>query len=100
MLNRRNFLVTSALAAGATAIKPVFAQQPNDDWAAVRRQFDLDPRYTHLSLFFIASHPRPVREAIDMFRKRVDADPFHTVENYMFGPPEVNQAMKVNNALA
>jgi isopenicillin-N epimerase len=100
MLNRRNFLVTSALAAGATAIKPVFAQQPTDEWAAVRRQFDLDPRYTHLSLFFIASHPKPVREAIDMFRKRVDADPFHTVENYMFGPPEVNQAMKVNNALA
>ena len=29
----------------------------------VRRQFELDPRYIHLSLFFLASHPRPVREA-------------------------------------
>jgi isopenicillin-N epimerase len=100
MLNRRSFLVTGALAASATAIKPIFAQQPVDEWAAIRREFDLDPRYTHLSLFFLASHPRPVREAIDLYRKRVDANPFDTVEHYMFGPPEQNQTLKVSNALA
>jgi isopenicillin-N epimerase len=45
-------------------------------WADVRRQFDLDPDLVHLgSSQFIASHPRPVRAAIERHRRRLDADP-------------------------
>src|SRR5687768_17149404 len=103
MFSRRTFLVTSALATGAAAVRPVLAQQPKSaagDWASIRRQFDLDPRYVHASLFFITSHPRPVREAIDMYRKRVDANPLETVEHLTFGPDDVNQTLKVTTALA
>ena len=103
MFSRRTFLVTSALATGAAAVRPVLAQQPQTsatDWNSVRRQFDLDPRYVHASLFFITSHPRPVREAIDLYRKRVDANPFETVEHLTFGPDDVNQTLKVTTALA
>src|SRR5262249_57872948 len=54
------------------------------DWASVRELFDLDPRYAHLSLFYLTSHPRPVREAIEEQRRRLDANPLLTVEHGMF----------------
>ncbi|HYS05546.1 MAG TPA: hypothetical protein VEW47_10175 [Candidatus Dormibacteraeota bacterium] len=34
------------------------------DWSIVRDQFNLSRDCIHLSAFYIASHPRPVREAI------------------------------------
>lgn len=46
------------------------------DWAAVRAQFDLTPAYLHLgSSQFIASHPRPVREAIAHYHRVLDENP-------------------------
>jgi selenocysteine lyase/cysteine desulfurase len=36
--------------------------------------FELDPRYVNLTSFVLASHPRPVREAIERHRKRLDRD--------------------------
>jgi isopenicillin-N epimerase len=36
-----------------------------DDWESVRRQFPLDRRWIHMSQFFLASHPQPVRAAIE-----------------------------------
>src|SRR5439155_2350858 len=53
-------------------------------WDAVRRQFNLSPDYTHLSQFFIVSHPRPVREAIERYRRAIDDNPFLVVERGMF----------------
>ena len=50
----------------------------------MREQFDLDPAYIHLGLFFLASHPRPVRDAIERLRRRLDQNPFLTVERSMF----------------
>jgi isopenicillin-N epimerase len=44
-------------------------------WAGVRAQFVLDPKLRHFSAFYLASHPRPVREAIDRHREGLDADP-------------------------
>ena len=34
--------------------------------------FELDPRYVNLTSFVLASHPRPVRDAIERHRKRLD----------------------------
>jgi selenocysteine lyase/cysteine desulfurase len=34
-------------------------------WAAVRSQFDLNPGKRHLAAFVLASHPRPVAEAVE-----------------------------------
>ena len=46
------------------------------DWAAVRAQFALTPEYLHLGASqFIASHPRPVREAIAHYRRVLDENP-------------------------
>jgi selenocysteine lyase/cysteine desulfurase len=36
--------------------------------------FDLDPRYVNLTTFILASHPRPVRDAIERHRRRLDAN--------------------------
>jgi selenocysteine lyase/cysteine desulfurase len=66
----------------------------------VRAQFDLDPTYTHLGLFFIASHPRPVREAIEAYRRKIDANPFLAVDRSMFEKPENHIPTKVCNAIA
>lgn len=109
MLSRRRFLVTSALAAGAGAVPTMglaaektrrAATEGLEDWGAVRRQFDLDPRYIHTGLFFIASHPRPVREAIERYRQQLESNPLHTVEHLVFtGPPDYMPA-KVCNAIA
>jgi selenocysteine lyase/cysteine desulfurase len=44
-------------------------------WSSVRAQFRLDPRLTHFSNFILASHPKPVRQAIARHRAALDADP-------------------------
>ena len=46
------------------------------DWGAVRDLFPLAKDWTHLASFLFVSHPRPVTEAIDRFRRLIDADPF------------------------
>jgi len=103
-LSRRHFLVTGSLAAGALAtVKPFVAKAaaPEDlrAWSVVRQQFDLDPAYTHLGLFYLASHPRPVRAAIESYRKKLDANPFLTVEQGMFEAPEKNIPLRVTTAI-
>jgi selenocysteine lyase/cysteine desulfurase len=45
------------------------------DWRSVRDQFVLDDGVAQLSAFVFASHPAPVRAAIDRHRRGLDADP-------------------------
>lgn len=55
---------------------PTERAHPAASWAAVRAQFDLAPDYLHLGASqFIASHPRPVREAIAHYRRLLDQNP-------------------------
>lgn len=91
-LNRRDFVATvglslvgSTVARGAAANEAaaVPAVDASSDWAAVRAQFDLDPSWMHFSQFYIVSHPKPVRAAIEQIRNRLDASPFATVEHGM-----------------
>ncbi len=91
-LNRRDFvatvglsLVAGASSRAAAANEPVAipAVDSNSDWAAVRAQFDLAPDWLHFSQFFIVSHPKPVRDAIERLRRMIDAQPFATVEHGM-----------------
>lgn len=53
--------------AGVAGVEP--------EWSWVRSQFDLASDFIHLGLFFIASHPRPVREAVERHRRAMDANP-------------------------
>ncbi|MBV8910508.1 MAG: aminotransferase class V-fold PLP-dependent enzyme, partial [Gammaproteobacteria bacterium] len=90
-INRRDFVATAgwslfastaARAAVSTPAAPSVAQDYSD-WAAVRAEFDLSPEWLHFSQFYIVSHPRPVRAAIERYRRMLDANPFTTVERGM-----------------
>lgn len=83
-VDRRAFLVRSGLALGAALLSsqglplsPASAVTPGEppDWRNVRDQFPLSRDLIHLAGFFLASHPTPVREAIDRHRAGLDADP-------------------------
>jgi selenocysteine lyase/cysteine desulfurase len=41
----------------------------------VRRELPLDPRLRHFAAFLLSPHPRAVREAIEIHRRGLDADP-------------------------
>ena len=43
-------------------------------WAGVRGQFELDAGKRHFAAFVLASHPRPVTEAIEQHRRGLQAD--------------------------
>jgi len=92
-LNRRDFvagvglsLVGTAAARVAAANEPVAAPTLGavPDWAAVKAQFDLlSPDWMHFSQFYIVSHPKPVRDAIERHRRELDTHPFTAVEHGM-----------------
>jgi isopenicillin-N epimerase len=96
-LSRRAFLGAAAVSAASATLTragetrgrldalPASAQP---DWSWVRAQFDLAPDWMHFSSFFLASHPRPVREAIARMREAIDANPFEFVEHGLFGRPQ------------
>lgn len=85
--SRRDFLVgaaaglTAALAPlPAVARRGAAAKPSTKDWAGVRAQFKLRKDRIHLAGMLFASHPRPVRDAIDALRDRFDADPVGAIE--------------------
>ena len=44
-------------------------------WDAVRAQFALSDEFIHMSAMLIASHPKPIRDAIDEHRRAIDENP-------------------------
>ena len=102
-LNRRQLLgaLAAGIAAGAARCsRPADAPVSGDmDWPAVRRLFPLSPDLTHLASFLFVSHPKPVAEAIEFFRRKIDADPVW-LEAAAFGESEGKPFVKVKRALA
>lgn len=89
-MNRRDFLVRTGFAVGAGLLAASFpsgravagsatpVQAPIaklDSWEAVRDQFSLSRDFIHMSCFFLASHPAPVRDAIEAYRRGLDDNP-------------------------
>jgi selenocysteine lyase/cysteine desulfurase len=84
-LDRRDFLARGGLMlAGAAVLGPEALAVPSADraearsplgWAALRSEFRLRRDRVHLGAFLLASHPAPVRRAIDRHRRGLDADP-------------------------
>jgi isopenicillin-N epimerase len=66
----------------------------------VRGQFNLSPEFIHLATFALASHPRPVREAIQKYRRGLDENPFLVVDRDLWGPEAENLPHKVKVAAA
>lgn len=83
-IGRRDFLVRTGLTLSAAVLSEAcshplaYQQAPRNtftNWEDLRAQFPLSPRLIHLAAFFLASHPTPVREAIERHRAGLDADP-------------------------
>jgi isopenicillin-N epimerase len=84
-MDRRQFLIRTGAALGASLLAGVAdprlvrpdaqPQRQLETWEAVRAQFSLSPDLIHMAGFFLASHPAPVREAIERHRRGLDADP-------------------------
>ena len=68
-------------------------------WDKVRAQFALDPQLAHFATFFIASHPAPVRDAIEAWRRAMDKNPFHVIESGMFEEESKNVPLKVQTTI-
>src|SRR5262249_18583311 len=84
-MNRRNFLVRTGLVL-STGILASSSPEPwaladpvtpseLDNWDTVRAQFNLTRDRIHMASFLLASHPRPVREAIENHRRSLDENP-------------------------
>ena len=99
-LTRRGFLTAAGLAIAANAMQLKSANAASDEWAAIRDEFDLSREHIHLSSFFLASHPRPVREAIERYRKDIDRNPFEVVEHALFSFKDESMSDKVKKAAA
>ncbi|UNK49250.1 aminotransferase class V-fold PLP-dependent enzyme [Lysobacter sp. S4-A87] len=107
--SRRQFLALPAVA-GAVAVLPggllaALAREtpalPDlSDWTRVRAQFALDPAYAHFASFFIASHPAPVRDAIEAYRRSIDQNPFLVIEQGLFEDEAHNVPLKVQTTIA
>lgn len=84
-MDRRTFLVRTGLLLSAslfTSALPSLTQAaatppPFAGWQAVRKQFLLSRRFIHMTGFLLASHPTPVRDAIERHRRGLDENPAH-----------------------
>ncbi|MGI9288122.1 MAG: aminotransferase class V-fold PLP-dependent enzyme [Pseudomonadales bacterium] len=82
---RRQFLGSAGIALGSSALASAAglaatASTQGDpiksgDWAALRDLFPLTRDYIHLSTFLLASHPKPVADAIERHRRALDENP-------------------------
>jgi selenocysteine lyase/cysteine desulfurase len=88
-IDRRALLKRAGLLAGTGALAGLAGCEPDrgaapagtppattpSGWASVRAQFDLDPGRRHFAAFVLASHPRPVADAVQRHRAGLQADP-------------------------
>ncbi|WP_395607824.1 aminotransferase class V-fold PLP-dependent enzyme [Pseudomonas sp. B22129] len=81
MTDRRTFLkqagvLVASLPLGAALTPQAIAATPaGNPWTALKQLFNQDPDYLHFSNFLVASHPKPVREAIERYRLQIDRNP-------------------------
>ncbi len=81
-LVRTGFAVAGLLAADSPSLRALAGSAmgaaslaPMESWDAVRDQFPLSRDFIHMSCFFLASHPTPVRAAIERHRRGLDDNP-------------------------
>ena len=80
--------VANAQASNSPVHKDAVTPLNSNDWASVRAQFNLSPEFVHLSNFFLASNPKPVRDAMARHRQAFDENPYTYLEDNMFAKPE------------
>ena len=106
-MDRRKFLINTSLAIGASAVllgcntgaantnptEAIEALPSFANWADIRKQFLLNPNKMHMSQMLLASHPKPVRDAINRHRTKFDENPVeYWEENYASIENDVRKA--------
>ena len=108
-VSRRTFLATAgALTAGTlvpgrllAAVQKHTPAAPNlSNWAAVKSLFPLARDKAQFAGFFIASHPKPVSDAIQAFRRAIDESPYLQVDQRMFASETDNVLAQVCRSAA
>jgi Selenocysteine lyase len=107
-LTRRNFLIRGSLSLAAGAFSPVLVEAktrenaPADfnDWESVRRQFRTGSWLHSSRIVFPGLPPKPVRQAIEQYRAKIDANPLLTVEGAIFVQTDENIPLQVCRAIA
>jgi selenocysteine lyase/cysteine desulfurase len=89
-MDRRQFLATAAAGGVAAAVSSSGGAEQSSasatlpgttsSWAAIKQQFDIAPGIVQMSSFYLASHPRPVREAIERHRRGLDQEAHGYIE--------------------
>ena len=82
-MKRRDFLTQTSLLLGSSLLpmsnllhaSSLSTALRTADWQGLRQQFSLTDKYIHLATFLLASHPKPVAEAIERHRKAFDENP-------------------------
>ncbi|MFT7036348.1 MAG: selenocysteine lyase/cysteine desulfurase [Cyclobacteriaceae bacterium] len=83
-MRRRKFMMNSGILLGSAMALPAslsaFSDATNpplnsDSWESVRSQFDINHDHIQMAQMLLASHPTPVREAINKHRKGFDESP-------------------------
>src|SRR5215211_4280897 len=85
-MRRRDFLARAgalAVAPGALAACSEETAAAPGGWAGVRAQFALRERERNFAAWYLASHPKPVRAAIERHRRGLDASPHEYVERHV-----------------
>jgi selenocysteine lyase/cysteine desulfurase len=84
-VKRRDFLVRAgavAVAPGALAACAEESAPAATGWAAVRGAFELRDGERNFAAWYLASHPKPVRDAIARHRRGLDADAHEYVQRH------------------
>ncbi len=85
-MNRRQVLIAGGAALATAALPKAafsFPEQTSSfgNWEWIRNQFELTRDIVNMSGFFLASHPKPVRDAIEKHRRGLDSQPFTYIED-------------------
>lgn len=67
---------------------PATTEAKNESWEEIRKQFVLDPSYVHMSGLLLASHPKPVQDAIKEYRRKLNDNPAMYVEEQFSDLPD------------
>ena len=99
-MDRRSFIRNSGIAAGAVMLpslpigKSILPQKKKyslETWEDIRAQFEINPDRIHMAQMLFASHPKPVRDAIEMHRKGLDVNPVEYLEERLFTQDNVTR---------
>ncbi len=101
-MDRRKFLFNSALVGTSSLLaqcsRPLSAKDAPaevavsyETWDDIRKQFRLDPKRIHMTQMLLASHPQPVRDAIEKHRDLLDENP---VDYYEYNVAKFEDAVR------